>query len=71
MELLSENAVRPDRAVIVVTHDSRIFEFAGTIAHMEDGLITHVEKGEIIGRPVPAGVPQGVQPARNHTGLII
>ncbi len=71
MELLSENAVRPDRAVIVVTHDSRIFEFAGTIAHMEDGLITHVEKGEFIGAPVPAGVPQGVQPARNHTELKI
>lgn len=45
MELLSATAVRSDRAVIVVTHDSRIFEFAGTIAHMEDGLITHVEKG--------------------------
>jgi putative ABC transport system ATP-binding protein len=46
MELLSQAAVRPDRAVIVVTHDSRIFEFAGTIAHMEDGLITHIEKGD-------------------------
>jgi putative ABC transport system ATP-binding protein len=45
MELLSETAVRPGRALIVVTHDSRIFEFAGTIAHMEDGLITHVETG--------------------------
>jgi putative ABC transport system ATP-binding protein len=46
MELLSETAVRPGRALIVVTHDSRIFEFAGAIAHMEDGLITHVETGE-------------------------
>jgi putative ABC transport system ATP-binding protein len=44
MELLSRVAVRPDRAVIVVTHDSRIFGFAGTIAHMEDGLITHIER---------------------------
>jgi len=44
MELLSEVAVRPDRAVIVVTHDSRVFEFADTIAHMEDGRITHVEQ---------------------------
>src|SRR5579864_472370 len=40
MELLSSIAVRPDRAVIVVTHDSRIFEFASVIAHMEDGVIT-------------------------------
>jgi putative ABC transport system ATP-binding protein len=44
MELLSEVSVRPDRAVIVVTHDSRVFEFADTIAHMEDGQITHIEE---------------------------
>jgi putative ABC transport system ATP-binding protein len=46
MELLSAIAVRPDRAVIVVTHDSRVFDFARTIAHMEDGLITHIENGQ-------------------------
>jgi putative ABC transport system ATP-binding protein len=45
MELLSEHAVRADRAVIVVTHDSRVFEFADTIAHMDDGRVTHVEQG--------------------------
>lgn len=71
MELLSEIAVRPDRGVIVVTHDSRIFEFAGTIAHMEDGLVTHVEKGESIGGPVPAGIAPGVQSSRDHTELRI
>ena len=46
MELLAEVAVRPDRAVIVVTHDNRVLDFADTIAHMEDGRITHVEPGE-------------------------
>ena len=46
MELLSEVSVRPDRAVIVVTHDSRVFELADTIAHMEDGRITHVEQSQ-------------------------
>jgi putative ABC transport system ATP-binding protein len=45
MELLSEVAVRPGRAVIVVTHDSRVFEFADTIAHMDDGRIHEVEVG--------------------------
>lgn len=49
MELFSEVAVRPDRAVIVVTHDSRIFEFADTIAHMEDGRVIGVERGKGIG----------------------
>jgi len=45
MELLAELAVRPDRAVIVVTHDSRVLDFADSIAHMDDGRITHVEAG--------------------------
>ena len=37
MELLATAAVQPDRAVIVVTHDSRVFHFANTIAFMDDG----------------------------------
>jgi len=37
MELFAEIAVRPNRALIVVTHDSRIFDFADVITHMEDG----------------------------------
>src|SRR6266540_928789 len=43
MELLAAEAVRPDRAVIVVTHDSRIFNFADAIARMDDGRIVNVE----------------------------
>ncbi len=42
MALLRELAVRPDRAVIVVTHDERIFGFADRIAHMADGRIEDV-----------------------------
>ena len=43
MELLRKVAVKHDRSVLVVTHDNRIFEFADRIAHMNDGLVTHVE----------------------------
>ncbi len=43
MELLSSSAVHPDRAVVVVTHDNRVFHFAHRIAHMDDGVITHME----------------------------
>ncbi len=43
MELLREAAVRPDRAVIVVTHDNRVFHFGDRIAHMDDGRIVQVE----------------------------
>ena len=43
MAMLSAAALSPDRAVIVVTHDNRIFSFAHVITHMEDGRITHTE----------------------------
>jgi putative ABC transport system ATP-binding protein len=43
MELLAQNAVHPDRAVIVVTHDSRVFHHADAIAHMDDGGIVKTE----------------------------
>jgi putative ABC transport system ATP-binding protein len=43
MELLAAEAVRPERAVIVVTHDNRIFGFADNIARMDDGRILGVE----------------------------
>jgi putative ABC transport system ATP-binding protein len=43
MELLSRIAVKPGRAVVVVTHDSRVFNFADRIAHMDDGRIHKLE----------------------------
>jgi putative ABC transport system ATP-binding protein len=45
MALLAANAVHPDRAVIVVTHDSRVFHYAQSIAHMDDGRIEKVTRG--------------------------
>jgi putative ABC transport system ATP-binding protein len=44
MELLREAAVRPDRAVAVVTHDNRVFQFGDRIAHMDDGVVVEVEE---------------------------
>jgi len=43
MELLREAAVKPDRAVVVVTHDNRVFQFGERIAHMDDGRLVRVE----------------------------
>jgi putative ABC transport system ATP-binding protein len=45
MELLASAAVQRDRAVIVVTHDTRVFHFADTIAHLDDGHVVKVEPG--------------------------
>jgi len=44
LELLRSIAVEGDRAVIIVTHDSRIFEFADTMARMDDGRIVSLER---------------------------
>ncbi len=39
MELLQAIARKPDRAVVVVTHDPRVYPFADRIAEMEDGRV--------------------------------
>jgi len=44
LELLRESAVRSDRAVVVVTHDNRIFHFGDWIAHMDDGRIDDIQE---------------------------
>ena len=51
MELIARLAVQPGRAVIVVTHDSRVYSFADRIASMEDGRIEAVEAGPHHGTP--------------------
>jgi putative ABC transport system ATP-binding protein len=42
MELLRRMALKPGRAVIVVTHDNRVFGFGDKIVHMNDGRIEQV-----------------------------
>jgi putative ABC transport system ATP-binding protein len=42
MELLREVALGEGRALVIVTHDARIFEFADRIARMDDGRIVKV-----------------------------
>lgn len=42
MDLLRKIAVQADRAVLVVTHDARILDFADCVAEITDGLIHKV-----------------------------
>ena len=52
VQILKQVAFAPDRAVIVVTHDTRIFRFADNIARMEDGRIGSMRSaahGELAG----------------------
>lgn len=42
LELMVECARSPDRCVIIVTHDSRIFKYADRIVKMDDGKVMEV-----------------------------
>lgn len=42
MGLIKQVAVQPDRAVIVVTHDSRVYDFGHRLVEMSDGKIDRI-----------------------------
>ena len=42
MDLLADVATQPDRCVLVVTHDNRIFQYGQRVVTMEDGQIVDV-----------------------------
>jgi len=59
MEMMRELAHKRNRAVVIVTHDSRVLNFADRIVKIEDGLIAGAELSEVA---VPAGMlVHGVQ----------
>lgn len=45
VDFVKKNILNDKRCIVIVTHDSRIFEYADRIMKMEDGRITGVEKG--------------------------
>ncbi|MEQ1559847.1 MAG: ABC transporter ATP-binding protein [Methyloglobulus sp.] len=50
MELLKGVALHSDRALVIVTHDARIFNFADRIAEMDDGHIVKVTNSAVMAR---------------------
>ncbi|MFM8252776.1 MAG: ABC transporter ATP-binding protein [Planctomycetota bacterium] len=46
MELLRSVAIRAERSVIVVTHDSRVLEFGDRLVYMSDGRIERIEESQ-------------------------
>lgn len=54
MELIRKVAVQPDRAVVVVTHDSRVYDFGDRIVSMADGRIEKVETRDSVSARVGA-----------------
>ena len=57
MQLITRVAVQPDRAVVVVTHDSRVYRYGDRIVQMVDGRVEKIEVGkQPEGRLETAGV---------------
>jgi putative ABC transport system ATP-binding protein len=44
--LMRKAAVKPDRAVLIVSHDSRVFHFADRMARMDDGRVVQIRVQE-------------------------
>lgn len=64
MELIADTCRGPDRAVVIVTHDERIFRFADRIAHMDDGRVDRLTDRE--GHPIDGTSPGGGVPVEHH-----
>ena len=48
MAFVKANILNENRCILIVTHDSRIFEYADRIMKMEDGVVTAIEnKGDV------------------------
>ena len=45
VKFVHDNILNDKRCIVVVTHDSRIYEFATRILKMEDGRLTRIENG--------------------------
>jgi len=45
VNFVKQNILNENRCILIVTHDSRIYEYASRILHMEDGRLTNEEKG--------------------------
>ncbi len=65
MEMMRELAHQHDRAVVIVTHDSRVLSFADRTVKIEDGAIAGNDSSQL--EPVPAGIlaPTFLQPTVN------
>ena len=61
MEMMSELAHKRGRAVVIVTHDSRVVSFADRIVRIEDGMIATSSESEMVPEPLLTNtLPQAV-----------
>lgn len=68
MQMMAELAHQRERAVVIVTHDSRVLEFADRTVRIEDGLIAPAERHQQV-RPPEAEVHSVSRPTSNLAGF--
>lgn len=44
LEFIKKDILNPTRCIIIVTHDTRIFEYADAMMRMEDGKVINIER---------------------------
>jgi len=69
MEVLRSVAVEGERAVIIVTHDSRVYDFGDRIARMEDGHIIGIDTQNGTGRSMRATSDVATVGGASHGGV--
>ncbi len=47
LDFVKKNILNENRCIIIVTHDSRIFEYSDRMMKMEDGRIMEISKGDL------------------------
>jgi putative ABC transport system ATP-binding protein len=47
LDFVKKNILNEKRCIIIVTHDSRIFEYSDRMMKMEDGRITEISRGDL------------------------
>jgi putative ABC transport system ATP-binding protein len=67
MQSMSDLAHQRDRAVVIVTHDSRVLDFADRIVKIEDGIVADLDENLVLPAKAPVGALLSHQMA--HTGL--
>ena len=66
LQVFREQVLSPERAIVIVTHDSRIFGFGDRIADMRDGRILGVHTQPATGASQDAVELQALHPQATH-----
>ena len=58
VSFVRREVLTPQRCILIITHDARIYEFADRILTMEDGRVTHIDRGDAATSAQPPQQPE-------------